>query len=125
VVPDAVKFHAAACVAVWLDNCSVVLLVGTCKLSEMLWKVQQRRSSLHGLHQQELQRDQEARPAAKLARQLEAARTALAAAESRATDAAAAHQESKQQVRTALLYTKGSGLRHVRKTAPVPPAVPC
>lgn len=47
---------------------------------------------------QELQRAREARPAAKLAWQLEAAKAALAAAEARAADAAAAQQESKKQV---------------------------
>lgn len=47
---------------------------------------------------EELQKAQDARPAAKLARQLEAAKAVLVAAEARAADAAAAQQESKQQV---------------------------
>lgn len=51
---------------------------------------------------QELQTEQAARPAAALTRQLEMAKTALAAAEARGAEASAAHQESRQQAHKSL-----------------------
>lgn len=74
---------------------------------------------------QKLRNSQEARLAAKLARQLEAAKAAAAAAEARAADALAARQESKQQVYEArwglkTIHIQSSALEHLC-TGAVPP----